>query len=111
MTVMFDSRVLGRKAERVPAHGMKHVEALHTAIARNDVADGVVADMTHVDVARRVREHLEDVLFRTVVALTHLVDARLFPRLLPTRLDLVRIVSFHVISCLSRREAKSRFIF
>ncbi len=111
MAVMFDSRVLGRKAERVPAHGMKHVETLHAAIARNDVADGVVADMTHVNVARRVREHLEDVLFRTVVALTHLVDARLFPRLLPTRLDLVRIVSFHVISCLSRRAAKSKFVF
>ena len=45
-------RVLGRQAERVPAHGLQHVVALHAHEAREHVADGVVAHVAHVQPAR-----------------------------------------------------------
>src|SRR4029077_21244011 len=48
-----DRRVLGGQAERVPADRMEDVEATHAALARDDVADRVVADVAHVDAAGR----------------------------------------------------------
>src|SRR5262249_25210360 len=56
-----DGGVLGRQPERVPPHGMEHGIALHATLARDDVADRVVAHVSHVDVARWIREHLEHV--------------------------------------------------
>ena len=55
--------VLGRQAERVPAHRMQHVEALRALVARDHVAERVVAHVAHVDAARRIGEHLEHVVF------------------------------------------------
>ena len=95
MAVALDGRVLGRQAERVPTHGMQHVEAAHLVVARDDVADGVVAHVSHVDVARGVREHLEHVLLRLRGILGHLVQVGIVPLLLPAGFDLVRVVRFH----------------
>ena len=50
-------RVLGRQTERVPAHRLQHVAALHAHEARQHVADGVVAHVPHVQAPARVREH------------------------------------------------------
>ena len=101
MAVMLDGRVLSRQAERVPTHGMQHVEATHLGIAGDDVADRVVAHMAHMDVARRVREHLEHVLLGLGVIFGDLVQVGIFPSLLPTRFDLVRVVLFHRPSSLA----------
>ncbi len=64
-----DGGVLGRHAERVPAHRLQHTPALHHLIARQHVADGVVAHMPHVQRPRRVREHRQavELLARPVV--------------------------------------------
>ncbi len=40
--------VFCRHAERVPAHGLQHVLALHALVAGDHVTDGVVAHMPHV---------------------------------------------------------------
>ena len=98
---MFDGRVLSRQAERVPTHGMQHVEAAHLGVAGDDVADRVIAHMPHVDVARRVREHLEHVLLGLGMIFRDLVQVGIFPSLLPTRFDLVRVVLFHRPSSLA----------
>ncbi|MNU64278.1 hypothetical protein D3C71_535490 [compost metagenome] len=58
-------RVLGRHAEGVPAHGVQDVEALRPLVTRHHVAHHIVAGVAHVDVARRIGEHLEDVIGRT----------------------------------------------
>ena len=62
MRVALDRRVLGRQPERVPADRMQHAHAAHRREPRDHVADGVVAHVAHVDVARGVREHLQHVL-------------------------------------------------
>src|SRR5439155_916778 len=60
----FDRGVLRGQAERVPSEGVEDVVAAHAAGACSDVADGVVADVPHVRVTRRVREHIEAVELR-----------------------------------------------
>ena len=95
VALMLDGRIFRRKAERIPAHRMQNVEAAHLRIAGDDVADGVVAHVAHVDIARRIREHLEHVLLRLRRILGHLVEVGLGPRLLPAGFDLVRIVLLH----------------
>ena len=64
---VLNSRVFSRHAERVVAHGMQNVVAVHAAVAGDDVADGVVADMPHVEVARRIRKHFQYVIRRLAV--------------------------------------------
>jgi len=54
-------RILGRQAEGVPAHGQKHVLALQGPVPGDHIGDGVDAQMAHVQLARRVGEHGQDV--------------------------------------------------
>ena len=61
---VLDRGVLGGQAEGVPAHRLEHVVALHAMEARQHIADGVVAHMPHVQLARRVGEHRQAVVFR-----------------------------------------------
>ncbi len=92
---VLDGRVLRGHAERVEAHRMQHVVALHRLVARHDIADGVVAHVPHVEVARRIREHLERVVFRARGIGLRLVDLLLFPFFLPFLLDFLWIVAIH----------------
>ena len=62
VAVMLDGGVLGWQTESIPPHGVKHIEAAHLRVTGDHVADRVVAHMPHVDIARRIREHLEHVL-------------------------------------------------
>lgn len=94
MGAVLDGRVLGGQAEGVPSHGVKDVETLHALEARHHVADGIVADVPHVDVARRVGEHLEHIVLGLVGFGIALEDAAVFPLLLPPGLDGLMIV-FH----------------
>ena len=71
---------------------MQHLEAGHRGLARDDVADRVVAHVPHVDVARRVREHLEYVLLGSAGILTGAIQVLMLPLGLPAFLDSVRIV-------------------
>ena len=59
-------RVLFRgQAERVPAHGVQHVEAAHPFVAGDDISGGVTFGMSDMQTgAARIRKHVEDVEFR-----------------------------------------------
>ena len=94
--VVLDGRVLGRQAEGVEADGVQHIEAAHAGLARHGVADGVVARMSHVQVARGVREHLEHVLLGLGGVRVHGKEVLLVPRLHPAGLDGPRIVGGHL---------------
>ena len=64
MNPPLDGGVFRRQSERVPSHGMNHVEALHAPEPRGHVADGVIAHVPHVQRAGRIRQHFEHVVFR-----------------------------------------------
>ena len=49
--------VFGGQAKGIPAHGHEHVIALHTQAAGHHIVNGVVAHMTHVQLARGVGQH------------------------------------------------------
>ncbi len=88
-----DGGVLGREAERVPPHGRQHPEALHRLVAAEDVAEGVVPDVAHVDRPRRIRVHAQVVELRARIALVDLVRAALVPDPLPLGLDGLDVVA------------------
>ena len=85
--------VLGGQTEGVPAHGVEDVQALHALVAGDDIADGVVAHMPHVDAARGVGEHLEDVVFFPAGLCVDLEGLVPLPALLPFAFDGLEIVS------------------
>src|SRR2546427_12418629 len=47
MRFVGDGGVFGGQAERVPAHGMEHVESTHALYAGDDVANRVIAHVAH----------------------------------------------------------------
>ena len=62
LRVVLDGGVLGGQAKGVKADGVQHVVAAHAGLTGHGIADGIVARVAHVQVARRIREHLEHVL-------------------------------------------------
>ncbi len=61
MAALLDRRVLGVQAERVVAHRPQDRVALASTHVREDIAEGVVEDVPHVELAGGIRQHLEDV--------------------------------------------------
>ena len=65
MLAGLDGVLLGRQAEGIPTHRMKHVEPLRAPVAGEDVRGRVTLRMPHVQPrARRVGKHVEDVKLR-----------------------------------------------
>ena len=56
-------RVFRRHAEGVPAHRLQHVFAAHPMVAGDDITDGVVAHVPHVQAAGRIGEHRQAIEF------------------------------------------------
>ena len=57
MYVVFDSVILGRKSESIPANRKKNAVPLHTAFACNDIHCSIGARMTYMKpLPRRIRE-------------------------------------------------------
>ena len=91
-----DRRVLRRQAEGVPADRMQDVHALHPAVTGDDVANRKRLGVPHVQVARRVGEHVQLVeAGAPVVFLDGAEEALLLPDGLPLRLDLFGVVAIH----------------
>jgi hypothetical protein len=66
MRAALDGGVFRRQAERIPAERVQHVEPAQALHPRHDVTDDVVADVSHVRVPGRVREHLQAVELRAL---------------------------------------------
>ena len=92
--VVLHRGVFGRQSERVPAHRVEDVEPARAPIARHHVAHGVVAHMAHVDAPRRIREHLEDVIFWPRIVVIGLEDLGVRPGPSPLGLGFAHVVSF-----------------
>ncbi len=92
--VVGDGGILRGQAERIPSHGMKHVVAVHPHVAGERVADRVVAHVPHVQRARGIGQHLEDVIFLLGrVGLGGVERGILLPALEPLLFDGLRVVA------------------
>src|SRR5262245_46871266 len=97
MLAGLDRVLLGRQAERVPAHRVQHVVAAHAPGPRHDVGGGVPLGMTDVQTdAGRVGEHVEDVALGPAATARGAESPVLVPVALPAGLDLEVVVG-HVL--------------
>ena len=93
--IVRDGGIFGGQSERVPAHGVKNVVAVHPHVAGERVADGVVTDVPHVESARRVGQHLEHVILGLGgVGLGGVKSGVLLPALGPFGLHALDVVAF-----------------
>ena len=93
LRVVLDGGVLGGQTKGVKADGMQHVKAAHAGLTGHGIADGVVARVAHVQVARRIREHLEHVLLGLGGVGVDGKEVLVLPGLHPLGLNGLRVVS------------------
>src|SRR6266852_467785 len=87
--------VFRRQPEGVPAHRMQYVEARPPLVAAEHVARHVIVQMPdRKAVARRIREHLEQVELGTIAVVARQIEIRPLPFLLPLGLDFLGVVAF-----------------
>ena len=91
MDAVLDGRVLGRHAQGVPADGVDDVKPVHRLEAGDDVADGIVPDVAHMDAAGGIGIHLEQIVFLFGRVLVDLENPLLGPDLLPLSLDFFEV--------------------
>ena len=89
---VLDCRIFGRHAERIPSHRLEHVFALHAVISGNNVRDCEHANVPHVKLPARVREHREAVEFLLIRVFVDLEATGVGPVLLGLLLDNLRLV-------------------
>jgi hypothetical protein len=75
----FDRSIFCRHAESIPTHRLQYVLALHAMVTSNNIADRENPDVTHMQLAARVREHRQAVEFFLVGIFTDLETARRLP--------------------------------
>ncbi|OQB54133.1 MAG: hypothetical protein BWX98_02364 [Candidatus Aminicenantes bacterium ADurb.Bin147] len=92
MDAGLDGRVLGRHAQGVPSDGMENVIPPHHLKPGDHVADGIVADVPHVDPSRRIGIHLEGVKLRAVGIGRRGESAGGVPFVLPAGLDGLKVI-------------------
>ncbi len=86
---MGDGGVFRRHAEGVPTHGMEDVETLHPLVAGDDVPDGIVADMTDMNLPGRVGEHFQEIILFLAGIFLCRKGLLLFPVTLPFLFNLL----------------------
>ena len=90
-----DGVLLGRQAESVVAHRVQHVEALLPFVTGINIRGDITQRMPHMQTrARRVREHVQHVKFRSGFVYFCFIQACFFPFRLPFLLDFSEVV-FH----------------
>ena len=89
---MLDGGVLGGQAKGIEADGMQHVVAAHAGLTGHGIADGIVARVAHVQVARRIREHLEHILLGLAVVSVDGKEVGILPGLHPLGLNGLRVI-------------------
>ena len=97
LRVVLDGSVLSGQAKGVKADGVQHVKAAHAGLTGHGIADGVVARVAHVQVARRIREHFEHVLLGLAGVGVDGKEVLVVPRLHPLGLNGLRVVSRDLI--------------
>ena len=100
--LVFDSVVLGRQTESVPAHREQYIIALHTALSRDDIHCGIRTRVSNVQtLARRVRELYQSIIFGFCVVVFRVECVVFVPVILPFAFNGGEIVfhlflSFHI---------------
>ena len=88
MDPRLDGVIFRGEPERVEAHRLEHVKALHLLEAGKSVGRAVVVPMPDVQLrARRIGKHFQHIIFVIRVLFVEVVFLGLFPALLPFAFD------------------------
>jgi hypothetical protein len=93
--VVLNRGILGGQSQGVVAERVQDVVPTHPQVAGDGVSDREVADVPHVHVARRVREHFEDVTLWPPGKGRREPRVFLLPRSRPSLLNGGEVVPFH----------------
>ena len=97
LRIVLDGGVLGGQTKGIEADGVQHVVAAHAGLTGHGIADGVVARVAHVQVARRIREHLEHILLGLGGVGVDGKEVGVLPGLHPPGLNGLRVVGRDLI--------------
>src|SRR4030042_1829844 len=92
MDAMFDGRILCRHAKGIPGHGMKDIEPFHLLVTGGHIADGVIAHVTHVNLARWIRKHPKKIILLLIRILGDFEELLTLPYSLPFLFNLFRVI-------------------
>ncbi len=92
--VVVDGGVFSRHAESVPAQGLQNILAQHALVAGDHVTNGVVAHMTHVQLAARVRKHRQAIESVLAWLFTDFKRLLLIPERLGGGFDFTGLIEF-----------------
>ena len=82
---------------------MEHVKALHFLETSQYVPDGIVSHMTHMELAGRIREHLQNVILFFIRIFCYLEHVAFCPFGLPFFLDFAEIILvYHFLPPINR---------
>ena len=100
MNPSLNRRIFRGESEGVPPHGMQYVVASHPPIAGNDIPDGIIPHMAHVNFAGGIRKHFQEVVLGKFRVLRHPEALVILPDLLPPLFNLFGLVFFvHGSTC------------
>src|SRR5262249_45098589 len=95
MNAFLNRIIFGWRAERVPTHRMEHIETLEPLVPRPAIRQDITAPVSYVQSGtRRVRKHIETIIFRAWIIVLRLVNTLRSPVFAPLRLDFPRAVVF-----------------
>src|SRR4030095_13421992 len=93
MNAFLNRIIFGWRAERVPTHRMEYIETLEPFVSGPAVRQDITAPMPYMQSRpRRVRKHIEAVIFRARIIVLRLMETIRGPVSPPLRLDLPRAV-------------------
>ncbi len=92
---VFQRRIFGGEAKRIPAHRLQHVLAAHALVARDHIPQGVVAHMPHVQAAGGIGKHRQAVEFLPPRHLAHPKRRAGFPCALHACFQFLRLIFPH----------------
>ena len=85
-----DRGILGWQAKGVPAHRLQNVASQHSLITADDIADGVIAHVPHVQLARWVGQHGQTIVLLAIWVFCDLKTVLFQPPGLDSRFQLLR---------------------
>ncbi len=92
-----DRVLLGWQAKRVIAHRVQHVKAFQAFVPRENISGDVAQRVPYVQArARRIREHVQHIIFGLIAFIIDFINMMVVPKLFPLFLNITGIV-FHSI--------------
>ena len=87
-----------RHTESIKTHRVNNIETGHCLITSQYITYGIIAYMSHMEISRRIREHLQNIVLLFILGHLSLIDIAVSPLGLPFFLYIMRFILQHFSS-------------